>query len=346
MNCVILHLDMDYFFAAIEERENPRFKEHPVVVGADPKGGNGRGVVSTCNYEARKFGIHSAMPISRAYRACPHAIFLQGNGKLYGAVSRSIMETLRARFSIFEHVSIDEAYIDITEESKNDYSHAASIGKEIKKLILARERLTCSVGIGPNKLIAKIAANRQKPDGLTIVMPSDVQIFLDPLSVETLPGIGKKTKEALNKEGVYTAKQLRDRDEAYYVSRFGKWGYGMYAMSQGRDERPVAQSGEIKSLSRNHTFDTDSADPGILIPYLKTLCEKVANDASSKNVAFRTITLTVRDYSFKTVQKSKTLSHSAKSVGVIYRVTLQALLPFLDKKTKVRLLGVRVSNFS
>jgi DNA polymerase IV (DinB-like DNA polymerase) len=210
MERIILHCDMDYFFAQIEERENPQFKGKPVVVGADPKGGKGRGVVSTCNYIARKYGIFSGMPISKAYKLCPNAIFLPVNIDFYKKVSEKIMKIAKRYSPIFEIVSLDEAYLDLTSNSnvlenirisklKEAFREAEKIGKSLKEEIFEKEKLTYTVGIGPNKLVAKIATECAKPNGLLVLTPENAEKFLEPLDIEKIPGIGPKTAEKLKK---------------------------------------------------------------------------------------------------------------------------------------------------
>ena len=346
MNRIILHLDMDYFFGQIEERENPRFKGQPVVVGADPKKGFGRGVVSTCNYEARKFGIHSAMPISQAYRACPSAIFLPVDGRLYSKVSREIMSWLRQNSSKFEQVSIDEAYINITQEVAGNFKKAKIIAEKIKRHILKEQKLTCSVGLAPNKLVSKIAANQQKPDGLTIVEPQEVEKFLEPMMVEVLPGIGPKTKAKLNRLKIYKIKDLRKLNQARLVELFGKNGKGISQMSRGIDEREVQELKEIKSLSRHHTFEQDRFEPQIIIEKLNHLIKRIHDDLREEGLLFRTITLTVRNSKFQTFQKSHTLPRTTTELALIKNYCLKMLLPYLDKKTKIRLIAVKLSKLT
>jgi DNA polymerase IV (DinB-like DNA polymerase) len=188
---IVLHVDMDSFFASVEVREKPELKDLPVVVGSDPKGGKGRGVVSTCSYEARKYGIHSAMPISQAYKLCPDAAFVPINMKLYGQVSVNVMEIIKSFAEKFQQYSVDEAFLVPGPEIRN-FEEATIIALRIKDEIERQERITCSVGVGPNKLIAKIASKFNKPNGLTVVRPEDVQEFLYPLDVAKIPGIGEK----------------------------------------------------------------------------------------------------------------------------------------------------------
>ncbi|MBC7074094.1 DNA polymerase IV, partial [Candidatus Parcubacteria bacterium] len=204
---IILHCDMDYFFAQIEERDNPQFKGKPVVVGADPKGGKGRGVVSTANYEARKYGIKSGMPISKAYKLCPNAIFLPVNIELYEKVSEKIMQIIKKYSPIWEIVSLDEAYLDVS--FLKDWEGAKKLGEQLKKEIFEKEKLTCTVGVGPNKTIAKLAAEKSKPNGLKVIKPNEVQQFLDPLDIDDLPGIGPKTAEKLRAIGINQICELK-----------------------------------------------------------------------------------------------------------------------------------------
>ena len=217
MERIILHIDMDAFFAQVEERENPQFKGKPVVVGADPKGGKGRGVVSTANYEARKYGIHSALPISKAFELCPKAIFLPVNIELYQKVSEKIMEIIKKYSKTWEIVSLDEAYLDLShifyDREKcgigEIWERVEKLAKKLKKEILEKEKLTCTVGIGPNKLIAKMAAEKAKPNGLLVIKPKQIKEFLEPLDIDDLPGIGPKTAEKLRVSGVNKIKELK-----------------------------------------------------------------------------------------------------------------------------------------
>ena len=246
---IIMHIDMDYFYAAIEERENPELREKPVVVGADPKKGRGRGVVSTCNYKAREFGIKSGLPISKAYKLCKDCVFLPVNMELYQKVSEKIMDTLRKYSEKSEQVSIDEMFLDISRKAKG-FADAEKLAKKIKKEILEKEKLTCSIGIGPNRLIAKIASDFKKPDGLTAVKPDKVYDFISPMNVRKLWGIGPKTAEILKEMGIETVKQLSKAKQDKLIEEFGSFGHEMHLMSKGIDESEVEESFEIKSIGR------------------------------------------------------------------------------------------------
>jgi DNA polymerase IV (DinB-like DNA polymerase) len=238
---IILHVDMDSFFASIEAREHPEYRGRPLVVGADPKGGKGRGVVSTASYEARKFGIRSGMPISRAFALCPDAVYLPPDFPLYVRVSGEVMEILRAYSGHLHQVSIDEAFLDIS--PAGGYAGAGELARRIKAEIREKEGLTCSIGIGPSRIVAKIASDLRKPDGLTVVEPDQVLDFLAPLPVGRIPGIGKKTGAELARMGIRTIGELREADVQSLQSRFGRWGIHMHELANGRDVHEGREDG-------------------------------------------------------------------------------------------------------
>ena len=249
---------MDAFFAAVETREHPEYIKKPVIVGADPKEGKGRGVVSTASYEARLFGIHSAMPISRAYERCPHGIFTRPHFDLYSRVSGEIMAIVMKYGDRFEQVSIDEAYIDIS--SAGSFAGARDVANRMKVEIRNATGLSCSVGIGPSKIVAKIASDFQKPDGLTCVSPGEVYDFLSLLPVEKIPGVGKKTRMILHSIGILSIGDLARVDVQELIGLFGKWGAVLHDLSAGIDDREVRQEEGYKSISRETTFDEDTDD--------------------------------------------------------------------------------------
>ena len=255
---------MDAFYAAVEERYHPELRGKPVVVGADPKGGLGRGVVTTANYAARRYGIRSAMPISRAWRQAeaarrkgePEAVFVRGNRALYREVSERIMVVVAGGADAFEEASIDEAYVDLS--SLGDFERAEQHALALKREISEREGLSCSVGIGPNKLIAKIASDFQKPDGLTVVQPERVQSFLDPLPIRVIPGIGPKSEELLHGRGIRTIAELRLVEPGRLQEWFGKWGEDLHRKSLGVSDSPVSNEWEPKSVGEQETFERDT----------------------------------------------------------------------------------------
>ncbi|MBI4135659.1 DNA polymerase IV [Candidatus Uhrbacteria bacterium] len=368
---IILHLDMDAFFAAVEEREHPELKGYPIVVGADPKDGRGRGVVSTASYAARKYGIGSGMPISRAWKLCPapKCAYLPVDGKLYGIVSGRIMKVVRecvrganyesvansrisnseirkleshSQFAPIEQVSIDEAYVELGNHEAGIMNHglkwkeAERLARRIKKEILARERLTCSIGIGPNKLIAKIASDFKKPDGLTIVRPENAQKFLDPLPVRKLPGIGPKTEAGLARQGIKTIRDLR-----VSLPRSDE----LFERAHGIDNSPVVEEYAVKSLGHETTFEHDTRDQALLTRTLMELCDEVIDEARAEGVRFRTITVRVRFADFETHTSSHTLKQHTTDGTLLKQEALKLLYPYFKKKRMIRLIGVRVSNF-
>jgi DNA polymerase IV (DinB-like DNA polymerase) len=338
---IILHVDMDSFFAAVEAKENPDLKGLPVVVGSDPKGGSGRGVVSTCSYEARKYGIHSAMPISKAYKLCPDAVFLPVNMKLYSEVSIKVMEILRGFSEKFQQVSVDEAYLTPGPEIRN-FEEAALFALRIKDEIQKQETITCSVGVGPNKLIAKIGSGFQKPDGLTVVRPEDVREFLFPLSVSKLPGIGEKTTEVLKEIGISKVEELANCDIQVLSEKFGKMGFRMKQMANGLDFEGFQERESVKSISRHGTFEEDTSDPLKILCSLETLAESVHNSLLKNRFLFKTVTLMVRFEDFSTYTRSKTVPIWTSDLFVIKRTAIQLLSEFIGRQ-KLRLVGVGVS---
>jgi len=360
---------MDAFFAAIEERERPRLRGEPIVVGADPVDGKGRGVVATANYKAREYGIHSAQPISTAWRLSeqafnkgkPRAVFIGGHKSIYSEVSRAIMNYLETKSEKLEVASIDEAYIEISKvenqkselqirDEKTAYAYAERLAKKIKKDILENQILTCSVGIGPNKLIAKIASDFRKPAGLTVVLPEDAQKFLDPLPVKVVPGIGPKAQTILFRLGVSRIKDLRNLSEEILKKNFGKRGEWMWACARGIDNREVLESYERKSIGEQHTFINDTLDGNVLLGEIKKMCASIYENLKKKKINFKTVAITVRFFDFKTYTRSRTLAQYTQDVKILETESLKLFLPFLDKrenpkKKLIRLLGVRVERF-
>lgn len=340
---IILHADMDAFFTSVEERENPELKRKAVVVGADPKGGTGRGVVSTCNYTARRFGIHSGMPISWAYRKCQDAVFLPVSMDLYIQASQKIMAILREYGTKFEQVSIDEAFVDLS--SAQSFEKAKEIALTIKNKIKEKENLSCSVGIGPNKLIAKIASDFQKPDGLTIVLPEQVTSFLEPLKVRRLPGVGPKAEAALNSLNIGTIGQLAAIDISLLRKVFGNaWSNYLYSAARGNDEQPVEERHEIKSISRRVTFEKDTKDENILQRTLQELVAVVIDDLKSSGfISFKNVTLIIRYEDFTLHSKQRTLIEENSDPEVILKIVRTILKEFVRDSRKIRLIGITLS---
>jgi DNA polymerase IV (DinB-like DNA polymerase) len=341
---IILHVDMDHFFTAIEEREHPEFRGKPVVVGADPKEGRGRGVVSTCNYEARKFGVKSGMPISKAWKLCPQAVYLPVNYDLYEKVSERIMAILRKYADKFESWGIDEAFLDVSSKVK-DYVEAEALARQIKKEIFEKERLTCSIGVGPNKIVAKIASDHQKPDGLTVVKLEDVEKFLTPLPVRKLLWVGRKTEQKLRAMGIKTIGDLAHYDPTVLAETFGIMGKQLHLMAHGIDKSEVEERSEIKSISREKTFEEDTADLELLFKTLDKLAEEVHGDLLRQSLYFKTVTVKLRYENFETHTHSKTLPFITNRLENLKKTARELLQAYLRLDRKIRLIGVRVSSF-
>ncbi|HIH43806.1 MAG TPA: DNA polymerase IV [Candidatus Methanoperedenaceae archaeon] len=337
---IILHIDMDSFFAAVEARENLALRGKPVVVGADPKGGFGRGVVSTASYEARAFGIRSGMPISRAYRLCPDAVFLPVNFALYERVSGEIMSILRKYADRFQQVSVDEAYLDVSRTG--GFEAARELAYLIKSELLDKQKLTSSIGIGPGKLVAKIASDMQKPDGLTVVEPEHVREFLSPLPVRKIPGIGKKTELALARIDIHTIGELAAIDVQLLMEKVGRWGSYLHEAALGIDESEVREEYGWKSIGREVTFEHDTTDREVLARTLDALAEEAHAALKAEGYLFRTVSIKVRYEDFETHTKEKTLEHLTSELDAV-RSTAKELLSGFTGSRKIRLLGVRLT---
>jgi DNA polymerase IV (DinB-like DNA polymerase) len=341
---IILHVDMDHFFTAIEEQEHPEYRGKPVIVGADPKGGKGRGVVSTCNYEARKYGVRSGMPISRAWKLCPDAVYLPVNYELYTKVSERIMAILRKYADKFESWGMDEAFLDVTSKVR-DYAEAEALARQIKREILEKEGLTCSIGIGPNKLVAKIASDYQKPDGLTVVREEEAEKFLAPLPVRKLLWVGRKTEQKLRAMGIKTIGDLARHDPTVLAEAFGVMGTQLYLLAHGIDKSEVEEQRQIKSISRDTTFPEDTSDFNQVLNTLDRLAEEVHNDLMKQQLYFKTVTVRVRYENFETHTHSRTLPFMTNRLLDLQKTARELIQDYLKPERKIRLIGVRVSNF-
>lgn len=340
---VILHVDLDAFFPSVEVREHPELKGKPVVVGADPKEGKGRGVVSSASYEARKYGIRSALPISRAWKLCPNCVYLRPHFDLYIPASNSVMKILRNHADKFEQGGIDEAYLDISSQVK-DFDEARDFAKRLMEEVLAKERLTCSIGVAPNKMIAKIASDFKKPYGLTVVKPEDVNGFLFPLKVRKIPGVGPKTERSLKELGIETVSDLASMKPEVLTRFFGVWGARLYEFANGIDNSEVIEDYETKSIGRDTTFEKDADDADQILGVLDGLAEEVHEDVIANGFKFKTITVRVRYERFDTYTRSKSLLFATNDLDILKNNAKRLIAPFLRGNKKVRLIGVRVSN--
>jgi DNA polymerase IV (DinB-like DNA polymerase) len=338
---IILHVDMDSFFASVEMREKPDLIGKLVVVGADPKAGRGRGVVSTCSYEARKYGIHSGMPISRAYKLCPGAVYLPVDYPLYTRVSENVMRILKGYAEKVQQVSIDEAYLDVS--SIGNFENARQLTLKIKQKIIEKENLTCSIGAGPSKIVAKIASDYEKPDGLTVVEPSHVKEFLSPLPVRKIIGVGKKTEAELKNMGIETIGQLANYDIQKLLSPFGKWSIYLHNLANGIDESEVREVECCKSISREITFEEDTDDSQILNQTMDAIAEDVHKTLLEEGFLFKTLSIKIRYRGFITHTRAHTLEHFTDDLDRI-KDTSKILSKEFFGGNKIRLIGIRLSN--
>lgn len=335
---------MDHFYTAVEERERPELKGKPVIVGADPKEGKGRGVVSTSNYEARTAGVRSGMPISRAWKLCPQAVYLLPNFPLYIQASNDVMEIARKYSDKFEQWGIDEAFLDITDKV-NSFEEAETLAKHLKQEIKQKENLTCSIGVGPNKLAAKIASDFKKPDGLTVVTATEVEAFLAPLPVRKLLWVGRKTEAKLNRIGVETIGELAKVAPSVLTEMFGVMGLQMHLMSRGIDNSEVEQRTAVKSISHETTFEEDTDVVDVVLEALDELSEAVAQEVKSQNLFFKTVTIKIRYENFETHTYAKTLSFQTNRRQDLGKTARELFGARLKRGRRVRLIGVRVSGF-
>jgi DNA polymerase IV (DinB-like DNA polymerase) len=338
---IILHLDMDSFYASVEMQAHPELQNKPVVIGADPKQGRGRGVVSTCSYEARAFGIRSAMPVSQAFVLCPQAVFLPPDFTRYSRISAEVMAVVRSYGFRFQQVSIDEAYLDIS--PLDSFDNAAAFAEQVRDTIRKKLGLTCSVGIAPSKLVAKIASDFKKPAGLTVVEPAGTEAFLAPLPVRKVPGIGKKAELALLELGIRTIGDLAAYDIRKLIAEFGRGAGVLHETALGIDRSEVEERTDTGSISREMTFDEDTNDPDLLTRTMDILAEEVYNGLALEDLSFRTLTVKIRYQGFITRTRARTLSHYTRKKEVLLDSAHSLLREMMEDK-KVRLLGIRLSS--
>lgn len=341
----ILHVDLDAFFAAVEQRDKPSLRGKPVVVG----GVGGRGVVSTASYEARAFGVHSAMPTAEARRRCPNAAFLNGRFHAYRETSRAVMELLRSISPLVEPLSLDEAFVDLAEADLADHSVAgvSAFARDLKARVHeVTGGLTGSVGIGTSKFIAKIASDLDKPDGLVVVAPGNERDLLRPMQVTVIPGVGPATAENLRRIGVHTVAELEEISEEELVRVVGRsHGHGLYLLARAEDDRPVVPEREAKSVSVEDTYETDHVDRRLLEALLERQARKVTERLRRAKLSGRTVTVKIRLHDFSTHTRSATLPGPTDDARTVARVA-RTLLGEVDTSGGVRLLGVGVSGLA
>jgi DNA polymerase-4 len=334
----ILHVDMDAFYASVEQLDNPSYKGKPVIVGADPKGGSGRGVVAACSYEARKFGVRSALPISRAWKLCPEGVYVRPRMSRYVEVSHQVMDIFQQFTDLVEPLSIDEAFLDVT-GSEALLGSADQIARQIKTLVRETTQLTASVGVAPNKFLAKVASDLRKPDGLVIVRENEIADFLRDLPISRLWGVGPKTEQRLKPMGLHTIGQMSAISREDLIRKLGGLGDHLYHLSHGLDDRPVIPNWEAKSISNETTFEKDTRDRDLLIRTIHELADEVGRRLRHENFRARRVTLKLRYEDFSTHTKQTSLERPTQSNDEIAKIAISLFNHFpLDRR--IRLIGV------
>ncbi len=363
MDRVIFHVDMDAFYASCEVSRNPELKKKPLIIGADPQEGKGRGVVMTSSYEARKIGVRSGMPISRAYKLCPQGIYLRPDMKFYKEISDKVMEILRFYADAdeeipnndeeisekgmlkFEQWGFDEAFLDVSQKIL-DYPNPKSLAQQIQQEILTKLNLTCSIGIGPNKQVAKIASDYKKPSGVTFVPPIEVQKFLDPLSVDKIIGIGPKTKRILEKLEIKTISDLANYPASKLNDKFGKLGIYLHNIARGIDNSPVRQRYKRKSIGSEITFSKDVDNFNTIYETLKLLVDKLHKSLIKRRYFYQVVVIKIRFSNFSTYTRQQKLKTPTNEKAIALQTGKKLLKEFESKSRKVRLLGFRFTQLS
>jgi DNA polymerase-4 len=338
----IIHIDMDAFYASVEQRDNPKLKGKPVVVGGDP---HARGVVAACSYEARKFGIHSAMPSATAYRLCPDAVFIRSRFDVYRSVSAQIREIFCEYTDLVEPLSLDEAFLDVTDNHKGILS-ATLIAGDIKKQIYRRTGgLTASAGVSFNKFIAKVASDFNKPDGITVVPPATADAFIDKLPIRRFFGVGKVTEEKMLNLGIRTGADLKRYKREHLIQLFGKSGEYFFDIAHGLDARPVEPNRIRKSMGQETTLPEDIDDKERMLQILEAIAADLENDLNEAGRKGRTITLKIKYSDFQQITRSVTMEQPVDSASSMMQQVSELILKTEAGKRKVRLLGISISHF-
>lgn len=338
----IIHIDMDAFYASVEQRDFPEYRGKPLIVGGSPEG---RGVVAAASYEVRKFGVHSAMPAARAVQLCPHAIFVKPRFEVYRKVSKQIREIFFEYTDLVEPLSLDEAYLDVTENHINLPS-ATLIAQKIRKRIQEKTRLTASAGVAHNKFLAKVASDLDKPDGLAVILPEDAEEFLEKLEIGAFHGVGEATESKMKSLDIHTGKNLKEWSEIDLVEQFGKTGRHYYRIVRGIDNRKVKTDRIRKSIGKERTFTEDVGDLGWIQNFLRELASKISESMKKKNIAGKTVTLKARYEDFETISRSTSFSHYIDEPDDISNTAIDLLDETQVGERKVRLLGITLSNLN
>ena len=337
MDKIILHVDMDAFFASVEQRDNPKLRGKPVIVG----GVSERGVVSTCSYEARKYGIHSAMPIFIAQKLCPNGIYLTTRYSRYKEVSLKVFEILQDVTQVLEPISIDEAYLDLSDSKFKNGMEAALY---IKRRVYRELGLNISVGISYNKFLAKLASDWNKPNGIMEITKDMVPDILLPLPISKIHGLGAKSVKKLNNMGIFLIKDLYEMPREFYIEYLGKWGMEIYDRIRGIDKRDVIVERDRKSYGKERTLKADTDDKEELLIYLKEFCRQISNDLVMRNLEGRTITVKYKNTNFESHTRSKTLNYYTNKFEEFYKVC-EDIIENEDFTSGIRLIGVTISSF-
>lgn len=348
---VVFHVDFDYFFAQCEELRHPDLKTKPVAVCVFSDRGGDSGAIATANYLARKYGVKSGMPIRFAKKrleSVKDAVFLPTDFDYYSEISQKAMYVIKEFADIFEYVGRDEAYLDVTKRTEGNFINAGHLAQQLKNAVRNSVKLSCTIGVSSNKLVAKIASGFKKPDGLTIISPDKIEFFLDPLPIRTIPGIGKKTEEKFREMGFHTISELKKMDVFSLNSQFGrKIGSYIYNAARGIDEEPVAPRQEATQYSRIITLKQDSKDYDFIAKELERLCEDVHAAILKDNLMFRSVGIQFVQADLSNKTKSRTLKNSTSNLDELKKMVLQLLRESLeDQKILIRRVGVKVAELS
>lgn len=336
----IIHIDMDAFFASVEQRDNPKLKGIPIAVG-----GMHRGVVAAASYEARKYGVHSAMPSHQALKLCPQLIFVNGNYSAYKKASNQVMEILREYTDLIEQVSIDEAYMDITDFKPNEYT-AKQVAIEIRKKIKDKVNLTASAGISFTKFLAKVASDCNKPDGYYVIHPNKAEIFVRQMPVEKIPGVGAVNKKRLNKSGIYKGEDILKKGKINMALEFGKVGVYLFNQVTFTHNSPVVPYRFRKSVGKERTFNENIDDKDEMLDKLHNIVEKLSSILEKKKLTGKTVTLKIKYHNFIVQTRSRTLDYYISSTPEIFNIVSELLRTPNFPDESVRLLGIQISNLN
>jgi DNA polymerase IV (archaeal DinB-like DNA polymerase) len=340
----IMLIDMDYFFVACEELRRPEIRDKPTIVGFDPKEGRGRGVVMTCNYIARKFGIRSGMPISMAYRIKPDAVYLPLDYDFYELKSKEVMDVLKKFAKKTEQVSVDEAFIDVSDNVSGG-DEAIAFAEKIKKTIKDSTGLPCSIGIGPNKLISKMACESAKPNGIRLVKEDEARDFLKGMKVDDLYGIGKKTSEKLEAMGYRTIGELANANTMELMDKFGTYGIELHKYANGIDESKVEMNYEVKSIGREKTFEEDTKEREKVLEAIRSLSDEVEKELLKAGLSYKTVTVKMRYSDFTENLKSRSIRQST-NVNDMVHTAADLYVKYANHDKRLRKIGVRVSGLT